>query len=394
MSARRGRRTFLRHACAGCLGAGGWGFAALARAQGESEPLTVPARFARPAIDTDEGGMWAMMDREETRLRRSSFVVRDEALNDYLRRLVCKLGGDHCADVRVHVVRNANFNATMAPNGMMQVWSGLLLRIENEAQLAAVLGHELGHYLEKHMVEQLRDRKNRAALATFLSMFGLVGAVASLGVVAGLFAFSREHEQRADRIGLRLMQRAGYDGAQAARVWDNLLAELRVTDPEDAGKRSLMFATHPPAVGRRDDLLKLAGTAGGTTGDGEFERLVAQHRFEWLLEEIRRGQFEESLALFDRLLQGNPADAQILYARGEVRRLRDGPDDLQPAIDDLLRASAGERAPVESYRSLGLAHKRRADAPSAAAAFQKYLTLSPQAGDAGMIKTYLTELTP
>lgn len=394
MTARHGRRAFLRHACVGCVGAGGWSFTSLARSQTQPDPDALPARFSRPAIDTDEGGLWAMMDREETRLRRGSFVVRDEALNEYLRQLVCKLGGEHCSDIRVHVVRNANFNATMAPNGMMQVWSGLLLRVENEAQLAAVLGHELGHYLERHMLEGLRDLKNRAALATFLSMFGLVGAVAGLGVVAGLFAFSREHEQRADRMGLRLMQRAGYDGTQAARIWDNLLAELRVTDPEDAGKRSLMFATHPPPAGRRDELLKLAGTAGGSIGDGQFERLVAPHRFEWLLEEIRRGQYEESLALFDRMIARDPTDAQLLYARGEVRRLRDGPDDLQPAIDDLVRASAAERAPVESFRSLGLAHKRRADAPSAAAAFQKYLTLSPEAGDAGMIKTYLSELMP
>ena len=57
------------------------------------------------------------------------------------------------------------FNAMMAPNGMMLVWSGLLLRVENEAQLAAILGHELGHYLERHSVEQLRAAKDRAVLA-------------------------------------------------------------------------------------------------------------------------------------------------------------------------------------------------------------------------------------
>jgi predicted Zn-dependent protease len=354
----------------------------------------VPARLARPALDTDEGGLWAMMDREETRLRRSSFVVRDEKLNNYLRTLICKLGGEHCADVRIHVVRTPQFNATMAPNGMMQVWSGLLLRVENEAQLAAVLGHELGHYLERHLLERMRDVKSKSAAATFLAMFGLVGALASLGVAASMFAFNREQEQRADRIGMRLMQRAGYDGAQAAQVWDNLLGELKITGGEEAGKRSAMFATHPPAANRRDELLALAGTAGGSLGDGEFERVVAVHRLDWLQEEIRRGQFEESLVLFDRMLRKSPDDAQVLFARGEIRRLRDQPEDLQPAIDDLARASVAEQGPLESHRSLGLAHKRRADAPAAVAAFEKYLTLAPTAGDAGLIKTYISELKP
>jgi predicted Zn-dependent protease len=354
----------------------------------------VPARLVRPALDTDEGGLWAMMDREETRLRRSSFVVRDEALNNYLRTLVCKLGGEHCADVRIHVVRTAQFNSTMAPNGMMQVWSGLLLRMENEAQLAAVLGHELGHYLERHLLERLRDVKSKSAAATFLAMFGLVGALAGLGVAASMYAFNREQEQRADRIGMRLMQRAGFDGAQAAQVWDNLLAELKITEGAEAGRRSPMFATHPPVANRRDELLALAGTAGGSLGDGEFERVMASHRLEWLQEEIRRGQFEESLVLFDRMLRKNPEDAQVLFARGEVRRLRDQPGDLQPAIDDLTRASGADQAPPASHRSLGLAHKRRADAPAAVVAFEKYLTLSPEAGDAGLIKTYISELKP
>jgi beta-barrel assembly-enhancing protease len=394
MSVSFGRRGFLRSSCKHCLGFAGLGLAGAVFGQTPADASLVPARLAKPALDTDEGGLWAMMDREETRLRRSSFVVRDAALNNYLRELVCKLGGEHCADVRIHVVRTAQFNATMAPNGMMQVWSGLLLRMENEAQLAAVLGHELGHYLERHLLERLRDAKAKSAAATFLAMFGLVGALAGLGVAASMFAFNREQEQRADRIGMRLMQRAGFDGAQAAQVWDNLLSELKITEGEQAGKRSPMFATHPPAANRRDELLALAGAGGGSLGDGEFERVVVSHRFDWLQEEIRRGQFEESMVLFDRMLRKKPDDAQVLFARGEVHRLRDQPGDLQTAIDDLARASAADQAPPESYRSLGLAHKRRADAPAAVAAFEKYLTLAPEAGDAGLIKTYMSELKP
>ena len=354
-----------------------------------------PARFTRPALDTDEGGLWSIMDREETRLRRSPLVVRDPGLTTYLRDLVCRLGGDHCADVRVYVVRSAEFNATMAPNGMMLVWSGLLLRVENEAQLAAIMGHELGHYLERHQVEQLRAAKDRAVLAQLVGLLGgVAGAVGQIGIIASMFAFSREHESRADRLGMRLMQRAGYEGRQAAQVWDNLLSELKITGGDDVGQRSAMFATHPPAGNRRDELLKLAGDKAGETRATDYQQVIAPLRFGWIEDEIKRGQYEESLVLFDRLLKRNASDAEVLYARGEVYRLRDEKDDVERSLADLTRASTVIKAPAETFRSLGLVHRKRADAPSAAASFEKYLALAPEAADAGLIKTYLSELKP
>ncbi len=368
----------------------GWLGSALA--QDASAP-TLPSRFDRPAPDTDEGGLWAMMDREETRLRRSPLLVRDPRLNDHLRDLVCKLGGDHCQDVRVYVVRMPMFNASMAPNGMMQIWTGLLLRVENEAQLAAVLGHEIAHYLERHTLERLRDLKSRAAFAQFMGMFGLVGAMAQLGTLAGGFAFSREHETRADALGMRLMQRAGYRGQEAATVWDNLIAELRVTGGEDAGRRNPMTATHPPAADRRDELLRLAGDAPGESGEMDWRALVGPYRRQWLMDELRRGQYEESLVLFERM-QRRQGGADVLHAHGEVYRLRQSPGDADRALALFRDALTLPDAPVEVHRSMGLVHRSLNQAPAAQAAFERYLELHPQAPDAGLIKTYLEEKTP
>ena len=115
------------------------------------------------AIADDEAGLWAYMDRTEEQLRRSPFLIRDEALNAYVRDIACRLAGEHCPHVRVYILRKAQFNATMAPNGMLQVWSGLLLRMANEAQLAAILGHEIGHYVARHGVQRLREAKSRTA---------------------------------------------------------------------------------------------------------------------------------------------------------------------------------------------------------------------------------------
>lgn len=397
MNAPDARRGFLKSACKHCLGLGALlsGMPALAQDAAPSSSFKVPGRFSRPAVETDEGGLWSLMDREEAKLRRSPLAIRDPALGKYLGDLTCRLTDGHCPDIRVHVMRTPMFNASMAPNGMMQVWSGLLLRVENEAQLAAIIGHELGHYLERHTLEQLRDAKDKAVLAQLVGLIGgIAGAVGKIGILATQFAFSREHETRADRLGMRLMKEAGYEGHQAAQVWDNLLGELKVTGGDDVGKRSAMFATHPPAGNRRDDLLKLAGDAGGATAAAEYRRAIAPLRFGWLRDEVKRGQYEESLVLFDRLLSGRPADTDVLYARGEVYRLRGDTDDLPRSLDDLTRAAAAQEPPVETFRSLGLVHKQRADAPSAAQAFEKYLALAPDAPDAELVKAYLAELKP
>ncbi|MFI4927860.1 MAG: hypothetical protein ACHP7E_09265, partial [Burkholderiales bacterium] len=125
------RRAFLRSACRHCVGVGA--LAALPAVAQDLSSIAVPPRFTRPAPGTDEGGLWGLMDREESRLKRSPLTIHDQKLEAYLTSVVCRLGEDHCPDVRVHPVRTPHFNAMMAPNGMMIVWSGLLLRVENEA---------------------------------------------------------------------------------------------------------------------------------------------------------------------------------------------------------------------------------------------------------------------
>ena len=390
------RRLFLRSACRHCAGLAALASGAAALAQ-DAAPSTykMPSRFSRPATDTDEGGLWSLMDREETRLRRSPLAVRDAAVTSYLAGLVRKLAPEHGPDIRIYVMRTPYFNATMAPNGMMQVWSGLLLRVENEAQLATILGHELGHYLERHAVEQLRDAKDKAVLAQLVGLVGgWAGAIGQVGILASLFAFSREHERRADEFGMRMLVDAGYDGREASKVWENLLGEIRITGGQSAGERSQLFATHPPSGHRRDDLRRLAGQGGGFVGAAEFRAVVAPFRLGWLQDEIKRGQYEESLVLFDRLLGIDADDPEVRYARGEVYRLRGEGEDLQQAANDLTRAAQSHRAPQDTWRSLGLVEKQRGNAPAAVASFEKYLALAPDAPDAGLVKTYVAELKP
>jgi hypothetical protein len=288
-------------------------------------------------------------------------------------------------------MRTPFFNASMAPNGMMQVWTGLLLRVENEAQLAAVLGHEIGHYLARHSIERLRAARSNMAAAQIMGLFGVVGLVGQLGVAASMMAYSRDNESEADRIGLLLMHKAGYATGEAAKVWQNLQLELK--ERPDGGSRNPLFATHPAPEDRQQELAALAATyQGGTPNDVEWQKRVQPFLREWLIDEIKRGQHEETIALLSRLARDIPARPEYLVARGETYRLRGANDDLDKAIADYKAAVSFEGVPPEAYRGLGMIQRMREQPAEARVNLLRYLELAPQAPDAGMIKSYVEEL--
>ena len=152
--------------------------AGCATPRGESGALRDLKAGERPTLDSDEAGLWMAMDRVEANLRTSGRIIADPALNSYVRTLVCRLTPPHCDGIRIYVVQTPHVNASMAPNGMMQIWTGLLLHAENEAQVAYVLGHEIGHYVRRHSVQQFRDLRTKAAASVFFTT--LAGSLHSI----------------------------------------------------------------------------------------------------------------------------------------------------------------------------------------------------------------------
>lgn len=379
------RRRWLQWGCAHC--------AALAGLAGAQTEWSAPPRFARPQASGDEGGLWALMDREETRLRRSPFRIREAALERCLADTACRLGADHCPDIRVYAVRMPYFNASMAPNGMMQVWSGLLLRVENEAQLAAILAHEIGHYLQRHSLQQLRDAKARAAFATLLAGFGVYGLIGQLVLLGTALAYSRDQEREADAISLVLMRRNGYDPREAPKVWANLLAEVAANKDHDPAQDSILFATHPSSDERRRTLEREAATgAGGEIGAERYRAALAPLRQSLLDDEVKRGRYDESLVLLNRLVAASPGDAALLACRAEVLRLRNADGDATAALADLDAAVQTGQAPASAWRSLGHLYRTQQRDAEARAAWQRYLQAAPDAADAALIRQTLEQM--
>lgn len=340
------------------------------------------------------------MDRVEHAVKTSGRLVSDGALTQYVRNIVCRLVPTHCDDLRIYVVQTPYFNATMAPNGAMQVWTGLLLRAQNEAQLAYVLGHEAGHYLRRHSVQTWRDARGKTDAMVFfrvltgLAGVGFVGDIAQLVALGSVFAFSRDNEREADDIGFELMVRAGYDPRQAASMWEGLLAE------QVAAKESsplIFFATHPPTEERVTALKTRAAKAvaegaGGDLGADRLRAVTGPLRARFLRDEVRLREYARTQVLLDRLLADDAEPAELHFFQGELYRLRNDPGDAEKAVKAYRTALAAGTAPKQVNRSLGLVLMAAGDRAAARAVFERYLQDHPDAEDREMVHRYLQSL--
>ena len=354
----------------------------------------------RPPAGSDEDELWYAMDRAERELQQHPLLVRDEALNAYVRGVACRVAADYCADLRVYIVELPYFNASMAPNGMMLVWTGALLRFQDESELALVLGHELAHFRHRHSLQLWRKAKRTTA---FLNSFGLVawgagagaaGQVAGLFGAAALYQYSREAERESDRSGFAAALAEGYDPMAGARLWARMKRE---EDARRYGKPVPVFASHPRTAERLEDVKSAGEAAGAFEGDPGREAYLAAvrpHLVRWLEGELSRRMFDTSVRVIGDLREGAPQDLQATHAffLGEALRRRGGPGDAAQAEAYYAEAIALPDPPAAAFREHGMALRAQGDRPAAAAAFRRYLERQPEAEDAAFIKIYLSEL--
>lgn len=357
-----------------------------------SPPIVVTAGPYQPE-DKDERGLWMQMDEEERKLKTSNFIIRDPALNAYVRDVFCRTVGPRCSEVRIYIMRTPYFNANIAPNGMMQLWSGLLLRTRDEAQLAAVLAHEYSHYADRHSLQLFRQAKQKSASATFFAMFGLVGALVALGQISAIAQFSRDQESAADAASVKSLVDAGYDPAAASRIWEQFREEADATavarktkSRKDKGEG--LFASHPPSAERVTALKALAASAtkgnGATLNRDAYRGALAQFWPALVDDQIKLNNFGATEFLLGHLADKGWTPA-LSYARGELYRARGTAEDLVAAVGFYRAACAESDAPVESWRGLGLALLRSGDPEGGRLALKTYLERKPEATDRAMI---------
>ena len=365
---------------------------------GAAAPAPVVVGPGYQPQDKDERGLWMEVNEQERLIKTSNFVMRDPGLNAYVRSVLCRTVGEaECRDIRVYLIRTPEFNAQMAPNGMMLVNSGLFLRTRNEAQLAAVLGHEYTHYAHRHSLRSFRDVKSKAGMAAIISAVPIVsygaGAIASIvqtGLIGSIYAFSRDMEREADAGSIPLLERAGYDPGAASRVWDQVLRESDATAAarkrrKSAARRQLDFYdSHPTSQERLDTLRQLAASKSGVLERDSYRQALAPFWGDFIDDQIKLNDFGASDFLITSAASEGWSGA-LYYARAELFRTRGNPDDLRQAVGFYQQAIALGDAPVNAWRGLGLAQLRLGDKANGQASLSHYLTSRKDAPDRAMI---------
>lgn len=355
----------------------------------------------------DERGIWMEADEDERVLRDSSLLIRDAALGQYVKRVLCQeVGEDRCGSTRVYIVEVPQFNASMAPNGTMRVWTGLLLRVQNEAELASVLGHEFAHFELRHSLAGIKQRRDASGVAAWIGALtigaanlGAGGGVVNSGqslqlaVIGSIFKFSREQEAAADLLSLGYMRQSPYDPHAAAQVWDYLIAEAdaraaaRGLKPGSEYKAGF-FDTHP-ATPERARYLRAEADKMAKTGElrvAEYRAAIRPFLPRLLAAQVKSNDFGGTEHLLKSLATTEGWTGDLLFARGELFRQRANPRDLATAADLFREAIAKGYTQPEVHRELGLSLMRNGQAEEARAALRQYLSLKPDAVDGSIIK--------
>lgn len=184
-------------------------------------------------------------------LKKKTKINTDPAANAYVacvsHALLNTFPGDEGQGWEITVFEDDTPNAFALPGKKIGVHTGIFKAAKNQSQLAAVIGHEIGHVEAHHGAERVSVNTAATGAATVAAI--LVGsnssernmAMAALGAgatVGVILPFSRTHESEADTLGLRYMAQAGFDPAEAITLWQNMNKEGGAKPPE-------FLSTHP-----------------------------------------------------------------------------------------------------------------------------------------------------
>ncbi len=369
------------------------------------EPLIGPGY--RPT-DRDEVGMWQQMERVEEEISGSNLLIKDPALNKYLQGLIGKVGGPAANDMRIYVARIPEFNAVMFPTGFTVIFSGLLLRMRNEAQLAGVIAHESGHFLRKHQIRQWRDTRTKTDIFAILAMgAGVAGGAAGVytgdlarlgqfGTILSLLRYNRILEAEADAMGLKLIAEAGLRPMAMSETWDQLIGELDASARYRRKKRERrinLFETHPSPDSRRQELKISAAEVtvpGKAYDDGRARYLQA-------IAPIRQTLLDDQVKLNDpgasqyiiETLAIDGWNGLLRFHEAEIWRLRNRAGDDSRAALGYAAAVGYADAPPDAWRWHGVMLQKAGRTAEARTAYARYLAMAPNAPDAPFIRQLL-----
>ncbi len=402
-------------------------------------PISSQGRAFKPL--GDETRLWQESRDEEEKLLDHVKLYHDPLLDSHLARVVARLNPPGMAAnpeirYRVRVVEDPTLNAFAYPHGSIYIHTGLLARMENEDELATVLGHEMTHVENRHMLRYRRGVRNQqigltvvtiaAAVAlayaegealdkgswgtaSALDAFGqiVVGLGLELAFTASVNGYGRGLETEADEGGFRKMSAAGYDLREAPKVYQVLLDD----HGEPRRLEAFFFGSHPRLSERVADTRKylaahpVANVALRSSpvepepDAGAFARLLRPVIRDDARLNLEAGRLKIAEEEIERARALAPEDPETHFLRGRLR-LAQGADASpvsrrqlrRQAEDSFLQSIELDPRRAAPHRELGILLYERDQPADACLQLRRYAELAPGAEDLDAVEDRIQDL--
>lgn len=355
-------------------------------------------------LSEDERRLWNRSQEEAKRFDASGQLYESPELLEYVNAVARSLLPEELRGqnltITVRILKNPLLNAFALPHGAIYIHSGFLAKIENEAQLAAILSHELVHITHRHALQHFRTSQNTSAVLATLQLaalpFGLYGSLAqlmgALGATAAVSGYSRAMEREADADGIEIVVRAGYDPAEAPKLFEYLKAELQ----EQKIHEPFFFGTHPKLVERQESWSALVKerfpTVSGKTGHEVYAEKIAPVLLESAAMDLSFGRWSWAEQAIKRYRNLRPQSAEGYFQMGELFRRRSQKGDHQNAEKEYRAAIEQDPSYAPPYGGLGRIYLKSGRKEEARREFAQYLVLSHQAEDRAYVEQYLINM--
>lgn len=235
--------------------------------------LLVPAALAEGLPDLGEYAQSVFTPQDERRIgeaimreiQGSGELLNDIEISDYLGAVGYRLAANSSDNQQVFtffVIPDRTINAFALPGGFIGVHTGLITNARTESEMAGVLAHEIGHVVQRHIARMVAQQKRDTipsyamlALGLLLSRANPELARASItatqaGLVQKTLDYTREHEREADRVGLQILEKSGFDTRAMPSFFETLMKGTRFSD----GSAPSFLRTHPLTTERITDM--------------------------------------------------------------------------------------------------------------------------------------------
>lgn len=351
----------------------------------------------------------------EAQIEHSEILFDDPELNAYLQEVTDRMFPEMKGKLRVRTFRDPEFNAFAVATGGIYFHTGTLLRLDDEAQLASVLGHEGTHVTADHMYRHVKTAKSASVITLIAGLaaagYGVPPDLVSIIGYSSMAGFSRSFERESDRGGFDRMVAVGYDARAGALAFARLERELAA---RHVSQGPYFFASHPAVKERVETLTEFGGES-----PPPGERYVERYRAVTLrarmnaLEQIHRAGNGKALVFLledEKLLGTLPPQARFYLADGFRLRAekakKDSKDRRSPAQIEAQRAADAaraleeyERTIVESpefgptWQALAMHHYRAGDKARALELFRRYVERVPDPKQSGYARQYIESLS-